>query len=410
MRVLHLTPELPCWPGGSGGATRQFHLLRRLTELGHEVTVVAPVPASDEHRRAQLEDAGVRLAGPSRPPSRAREAAAAVARRPALAARAAADPLLAWQVSVFWTALRPFALAEVERRRPDAITVEHDNAAAWVADLPRDIPAALTLHNLGPAYYASRAAAAGGVRRAWLEFESRRFARFHARWLRRYRTLIAMSELDAAQVRPLGVDVAVVPNGVAVDELPALAPSPEPATLLFTGTLSHPPNAEGIRWFAEEAWPRVLRARPQARLLVVGRGAPRRVLDLHGDQGVEVVGAVDDMGPYFERATAVVAPLRSGGGTRLKVLEAFARRRALVSTTVGCEGLDVADGRELLVADGPDELAAAVVRLLDDEALRERLGAAGRALAERTYDWRVIGDRLEEALERLARPSAGGGP
>ena len=409
MRVLHLTPELPCWPGGAGGATRQYHLLRRLSELGHEVTVVAPVPAAEEHRRAQLAGAGVRLVGPSRPPSRVREAGAAIAREPALAARAASLPLLAWQVSVFWTALRPFALAEVERSRPDAITVEHDNAAAWVADLP-DIPAALTLHNLGPAYYASRAGAATGARRALLAFESRRFARFHSRWLRRYRTLIAMSELDAAQVRPFGVPVEVVPNGVAVDELPALAPSPEPATLLFTGTLSHPPNAEAIRWFAEQAWPRVLRARPQARLLVVGRGAPRQVLDLHGSRGVEVVGAVEDMGPYFARATAVVAPLRSGGGTRLKVLEAFSRRRALVSTTVGCEGLDVADGRELLVADAPDELAAAVVRLLDDEALRERLGAAGRALAERSYDWRSLGDRLEAALARLARPSAGGGP
>ncbi len=214
-----------------------------------------------------------------------------------------------------------------------------------------------------------------------------------------------MSAADAAQVRRLGVPVEIVPNGVATSELPALAPSAEPATLLFTGTLGHPPNAEGIAWFAERVWPLVRRGHPQAKLLVVGRGAPRRVLALDGEHGIEVVGGVAEMTPWFARATAVVAPLLSGGGTRLKILEAFSSGRATVSTSVGCEGLEVADGRELLIADGPEPFAAAVGRLLDDAALRERLAANGRALAEARYDWAGLGDRLAEALGRIARPS-----
>src|SRR5215218_9616336 len=357
MRVLHLTPELPCWPGGTGGATRQFHLLRRLVELGHEVTVVAPIAAGEELRRDELERVGIRLRAAERPSSRPLEAVRAIAREPRLAARAAT------------------------------------------------LPAVLTLQNVGRHYYESRARAAHGPRAAWFGFEARRFARHARRWLPRYRALVAVSDRDAADLRGGslgGAVVEVVPNGVASDELEPLPPSDEPATLLFTGTLSHPPNAEGIRWFADRAWPDVRAARPDARLLVVGRDAPRAVLELAGRPGIEVVGAVPAMSPFFARATAVVVPLLSGGGTRLKILEAFACARSVVSTTTGCEGLAVEDGRELLVADGAEAFAAATLDLLNDADRRQLLAAAGRELAQRRYDWRALGDELAASLAEIA--------
>jgi len=405
MRVLHLTPELPCWPGGTGGATRQFHLLRRLVELGHEVTVVAPIAAGEELRRDELERVGIRLRAAERPSSRPLEAVRAIAREPRLAARAATLPVLAWQVSVFWAALRPLALAEIAERPPDVVSVEHDNAAHWLGDLPPELPAVLTLQNVGRHYYESRARAAHGPRAAWFGFEARRFARHARRWLPRYRALVAVSDRDAADLRGGslgGAVVEVVPNGVASDELEPLPPSDEPATLLFTGTLSHPPNAEGIRWFADRAWPDVRAARPDARLLVVGRDAPRAVLELAGRPGIEVVGAVPAMSPFFARATAVVVPLLSGGGTRLKILEAFACARSVVSTTTGCEGLAVEDGRELLVADGAEAFAAATLDLLNDADRRQLLAAAGRELAQRRYDWRALGDELAASLAEIA--------
>jgi glycosyltransferase involved in cell wall biosynthesis len=410
MRVLHLTPELPCWPGGTGGATRQFHLLRRLVELGHEVTVVAPVPAGETHRQAELEAAGIRLRGAVRPPGRIGETIGAIARQPSLVTRAATLPVLAWQVSVFWTALRPLALDEIASARPDVITVEHDNAAHWIGDLAGEIPAALVLQNVGRHYYESRARAVRGVRAGWFSFEARRFSRHDGRWLPHYGSLVAVSARDAEDLRAtVGGHVEVVPNGVASDELTPVAPSSEPATLLFTGTLSHPPNAEGIGWFADAVWPRLRDERPDVKLLVVGRDAPQSVLDLDRRAGIEVVGAVPTMAPYFERATAVVVPLLSGGGTRLKILEAFACERALVSTSTGCEGLAVEDGRELLVADDPERFASATLRLLDDAPLREALAGAGRELAERRYDWRVLGDELERALTALAHGGNGHG-
>jgi polysaccharide biosynthesis protein PslH len=403
MRVLHLTPELPYWPGGTGGATRQFHLLRRLVELGHEVTVVAPIPAMEAGGATVLESAGIRLVGTRRPPSRVAEVVRAAGREPGLAARAASVPVLAWQVEVFWTALRPIARRVLEGWRPDVVTIEHDAAASWVADVPPEIPATLVLQNVGPHYYESRARAAGRLARLGFGLEASRFRNYHAGWLSRYRTLIAMSDRDAGHLRGVtDTPVAVVPNGVASDELTPAPPSEEPATLLFTGTLSHPPNSEGIRWFADAVWARIRAARPDARLLVVGRSPPRAVLELAKREGIEVVGPVGDMAPFFGRATAVVVPIRSGGGTRLKILEALACRRAVLSTGVGCEGLDLAEERELLVADDPSEFAASALRLLEDPVLRERLAAAGRETAERLYDWRVLGDRLAGVLAGMA--------
>jgi glycosyltransferase involved in cell wall biosynthesis len=312
--------------------------------------------------------------------------------------------VLAWQVSVFWTAMRPHVRRALSGGA-DVVSVEHDNAAHWIADLPAGIPSVLTLQNVGRHYYESRAGAATGIGAKLLGMEARRFTRYDARWLPRYDRLIAVSERDAEDLRADGlVNVDTVPNGVATDELAAKPPSDEPATVLFTGTLSHPPNAEGIRWFADEAWPLVRNEHPDARLLIVGREPPASVLELGARDGVEVVGPVDEMGPFFERATVAVAPLRSGGGTRLKILEAFASGRPVVSTTIGAEGLEVADRRELLLADSPAEFAAGVTELLREGELRSTLATAGRELAVSRYDWRVLGDSLAATFERAARP------
>ena len=133
MKLVHLTPELPYAPGGSGGSTRQFHLLRRLVEHGHDVTVVAPVHPTQVEGTEALREVGIRLAGVRRPGSRVRETLGALARRPALGFAALREPVLAWQVDVFWTALRRLAARELDSVRPDLITVEHDWAASWHA-------------------------------------------------------------------------------------------------------------------------------------------------------------------------------------------------------------------------------------------------------------------------------------
>jgi len=404
VRILHLTPELPYAPGGSGGSTRQFHLYRRLAEHGHDVTVVSPVHPSQAEGPELLAAAGVRLVAVQRPASRVRETLGALARRPSLLLAAGREPVLAWQVDVFWTALRRLAARELDRR-PDVITVEHDWAAAWHRALPAGVPRALTLQNLTWTYYEARARAAGGSRR--LSAEAARFRRFDAAHLGAYDLLIAMSELDrtgAADVTD--TRCVAIPNGVDLrDWPPAPQPEPKPSPLvLFTGTLSYPPNAEGLEWLLREAWPRIRERVPEARLRVIGRDAPASATRLAGPE-VELTGWVPEMRPHFQEADLIAVPILSGGGTRLKVLDGLAATRALVSTRPGAEGIDIADGEHAVLADGAQPFADAVVALLGDPQRRETLAQGGRRLVEEGYEWSALGDRLEAELRALIRPA-----
>lgn len=381
MRVLWLTPELPYWPGGSGGSTRQFMLIRELIRRGHAVDVVAPIHA--RQNAEPLRALGAELFGVERPEARIREVLAAVRARPRLLADAVRIPVLAWQVEVFWTSLEPRMREAVTANLPDVILVEHDWAARWHDDLPAGIPTALALENLSWSYYERR-----GKR-----LEAKRFARFDQQHLPKYDVLLTMSEDDDAQVDG---NTAVIPNGVDTTTLQA-TPLPQAPTALFTGTFDYPPNAEGLDWLLREIWPKVRQRLPDARLLVVGRGASG------GGEGVEIAGWVPEMQPWFDQARAVLVPIRSGAGTRLKVLDGLASGRGLVTTTMGAEGVRIGAEEHALVADRAEDFAAAVARALSEAGLAERLGQAGRRLAEDVYDWRAIGARLEAVLASIAR-------
>jgi glycosyltransferase involved in cell wall biosynthesis len=205
-----------------------------------------------------------------------------------------------------------------------------------------------------------------------------------------------------------GARTAVVPNAVDTEYF---SPSPkrrDPGTMLFYGTLSYYPNLEGLLFFLREVMPIVRRLYPSARLKIVGARPPEALRRFEA-RDVTFTGFVEDLRPHLERASVVIAPLRIGGGTRLKVLEAMAMAAPLVSTTLGAEGIAVTHGREVLVADTAEHFAAQVARVLGDDELGEGLGAAGRRLVERSYDWRAATRALETLYRRALparRPSA----
>jgi glycosyltransferase involved in cell wall biosynthesis len=197
----------------------------------------------------------------------------------------------------------------------------------------------------------------------------------------------------------------VVPNGVDAAALELPPPGDEPV-VLFTGRLSYAPNAEGLLWLLREVWPRVEAAVPDARLVVVGPDPPAEARRLAGPR-VELTGWVPEMTPHYERARVVLVPILSGGGTRLKVVDGLASGRPVVATPLGAEGIEARDGEHLLLARDAEALAAAVARLLRDDAEAARIGAAGRRLAEERYDWRTIGDHLHELLGALVLRAPG---
>jgi glycosyltransferase involved in cell wall biosynthesis len=224
--------------------------------------------------------------------------------------------------------------------------------------------------------------------------------RFERRLARAIPRIVAVSEVDAEAFRRLspGVEVTVVPNGVDVTQFqPPAAEADEPPTLLFTGSMGYFPNRDAVGFFCADIWPLIRARRPHVRFRVVGTDADQQLAHLASTPGIEILGTVEDMRPVLAGGTVVVVPLRAGSGTRLKILEAMAMGRAIVSTSVGCEGIEVQSGEHLLVADAPKAFAEAVLNLLENPTQRQALGRSARKLVEARYGW----DRCVAALEAL---------
>jgi glycosyltransferase involved in cell wall biosynthesis len=211
---------------------------------------------------------------------------------------------------------------------------------------------------------------------------------------------VVVSELDAQLLNRNcpGAHFHVVENGTDIQYFAPRAGSEERNSLIFTGSLDWYPNIAAIRLFVEKVWPSVKLENPGVRFYVAGRNATVSLLRwLKQDSAITVAANPEDIRPWIARAAVFVCPILDGGGTRLKILDAMAMGKAVVSTSIGCEGLAVKDGENILIADTPEALANVVSEALKNEALRRRLGASGRALAERKYSWGVVGGHLQEA-------------
>lgn len=239
------------------------------------------------------------------------------------------------------------------------------------------------------------------MHRAYASAQWRATRREERRATRGVDLLLATSARDRRVFeRELGVpDVAVVANGIDLREF-ALAPQDgEPGVILFSGLMSYYPNQQAIRWFLDRVLPTVVDRVPGARLIVAGAAPPQWLVDRSSSR-VQVTGAVPDMRPYLEMASVFVAPLQIGGGTRVKILEAQASGRPVVSTSIGAEGLDAIDGASILLADAPEAFAQRIIEVLTDRSLAHRIALAGRRHVEARFDWDGIGERLGRLLQR----------
>ena len=196
--------------------------------------------------------------------------------------------------------------------------------------------------------------------------------------------------------------IEVVPNGVNIDYFNQKTTEPErEGSIIFTGSMEYYPNIEAVLFFAQKCWPLILEALPGATWQIVGKNPRPDVQKLARLPGVTVIGSVADVRPYFNQAAVSIVPLLVGGGTRLKILEAMAMRKPVVSTSLGCEGLEVEAGKHLLLANEPEAFAHSVIELLKDPEKRQALGNAGRALVEAQYSWERCGDRLLQVVEEV---------
>jgi glycosyltransferase involved in cell wall biosynthesis len=229
--------------------------------------------------------------------------------------------------------------------------------------------------------------------------EFRRMARYEGSAVRKFHHVIAVSENDRALMMKWveGERITVVPTGV---DLAQYAPDPdasEPGPLVtFGGAMDWEPNVDGVEYFCGEVWPAIKAEVREARLRIVGRNPVGRVRKW-ASEAIEVTGRVPSVVDHLRQSAVAVVPLRIGGGTRLKIYEAMATAKAVVSTTVGAEGLDVHHGRDIILADDARTFSQAVIMLLRDRDLRRRYGSAAAETAKR-YDWPAIGERFSEVL------------
>jgi glycosyltransferase involved in cell wall biosynthesis len=239
--------------------------------------------------------------------------------------------------------------------------------------------------------------------------EAAKMRRYETATIKRFHHVVAVSEIDRKLMTGLDPQsITVVPTGVDLQQFRAEDNSPALShEVMFLGSMDWEANVDAVTHFCEKIWPRVLSNIPDAKFRIVGRNPHPSVKKLTSDS-VEVTGTVRSVIDYLKTATVVVVPLRIGGGTRLKIYEAMAMGKAIVSTTIGAEGLDVHDGEDIVLSEGPEDFARQIIRLLRDAAARERLGGAAIRTASK-YDWSVIADRFEIVLRQVSGiPVAGG--
>lgn len=267
------------------------------------------------------------------------------------------------------------------------------------------LPCVLTHHNIESQLMARRAQVeTAPLHKLYVGLQAQRLRAYEAGLSPLFDMNIMMSPNDADELRGIAPSVAtaIVPNGVDTDYFTPSIEGHDKACI-YTGGMNMYANKDAVLYFLREIWPAIRRDHPDATFYAIGQDPPRELREhAQHDTSVVVTGYVDDVRPYVRKAAVYVVPLRVGGGTRLKVLDALAQGKAIVSTSLGCEGIGVSNGKNIQIEDEPARFAARVSALFGDAAERKRLGTAARELAESTYGWAAIGVELQRVYETVA--------
>ncbi len=388
LRILWTLPYLP-WPTTSGGKLRQFHLIRTLAERGHRITLLV------QSKQALDADTQWRL-------SRLVERLIVLPRRPLkhpktlLAAALAPYPLLASVNGLAPALSRRFGQLLAEGW--DVVQIEHSYAAQpFLAELRRRRQAfLLTEHNVESALGAATYQHLPFWSKPYVVYDQWRYRRWEARVLKAAARVAAVTAEDAAQLaRVRGDAVDVVVNGVDCRHFESVRPVAGSRRLLFVGNFEYPPNLDAVRWCVEDIMPRVWSQAADARLAICGYAMPEEWKTRWTDARIEWQGFVDDLRVEQAASTLFIAPLREGGGSKLKVLEAMAAGLPVVSTPQGVSGLSLRDGEDAFTAASAEGLAREALLLLASPRLAVRVGEAGRACARARHDWNAAADQLE---------------
>ena len=396
MRILVVSPFLP-YPPNWGFGKRVYHLMEVLART-HSVSLLT---YADERDSPHVEALKAFCAAVHTVPSRALLFGKRLAQL-----RSVASPMSFQRRSTYTEAMQR-KLDELAHGEPfDIIQVESSQMACFEFD-PRSI-VVLDEHNVEyELYYRMYQSERSTMRRLFSWFEYHKFRREEVASWRSAGGCLMSSEREMAILRtmcPL-TPATVVPNAVDTDYFKPADEAVDPDAIVFTGLMKYRPNVDAAIFFVDEILPRILARRPTAMFYVVGGDAPPAVTRL-ASRNVVVTGTVDDVRPYVHRAAVVAVPLRMGSGTRLKVLEGLSMGKPMVSTSLGCEGIDLVHREHLLIADDPRSFASGILELMSKPEVAATLGTHGRNLMLRRYRWEAAADELDGFYGRLRRPAA----
>ena len=394
MKILFLSPTVP-FPLTDGGRIRVFNLLKQIA-VKNEVTLLAlETQTTDADGVAELQQLGIQVHLVPNAPTLPRVSFGTlvkaflkrqpitVARYDIPAYRQKFRELIATQTfDLVHYEMFHIAQFHTETHLPGVLSQQNVDSAIW-----RRLCSETTNPLYKFAYWTQQLA----------------FQRYERVLSPKFDAVTCTSDIDAAVFQQHCTEnaIEIIPNGVDITHYRPDFTTEAPAHLIYIGSMDWYPNEDAVAFFADEVLPRIQERVPDVAFSIVGGNPSARVQKLAERDGIIVTGRVPEIKPYFAEATVFVVPLRIGSGTRLKILEALAMGKAIVSTTVGAEGLDLKDGAEIFIADEPTAFADVVTRLLTDVQLRRRIGENGRSRVEQDYDWRSIGEKLHALYTKI---------
>lgn len=386
-RVLYLTQVLP-YPLNTGARVRQYYVLRQLSRR-HEVTLASFVRDDDRPEHVS------HLKGLC-----AEVYTVPMARSKVRDARAVVRGLFTGQSFVIVrdeiAAMQQLVDGLLADGRYDVVQADQV-AMAQYGLRGRGVRRVLDLHNA--MYLVTERLARNQrnpLKRAVAQRETRALAQYEAELCAKFDRVVFVTDEDRTlierQIDRFGVPAdrshfTTIPICIDPTDKPVVEPVAQPFRVTALGVMFWPPNAEGVAWFADEIWPQVRAAHPEAVLTIVGKNPPEYLARLNGQNHIEVTGFVPDVNRILAETAAFIVPLRAGGGMRVKILDTWCWGLPIVSTSIGAEGIDIRDGENILIADAPADFGAAVSRLLSDARLNDCLRRNGRQWVEERYDW-----------------------
>lgn len=400
INILFVSATVP-YPATDGGRIRVLNLIRRLCRV-HKVTFLTFITLpTDEMGSAYLREMGAEVVGIKWEHQRSIGALRSLSQNLVYG-----KPLT---IGRYYSAEMVRVLKDLlASRRFDVVHFEMLHTGQFVPDLgaksEKSYATVLGEQNIDSCIWRRLAREESNPLRKLIFYSQYRYFRsYEGRVCPRFDLCVCVSMQDQRDLASLcsGTAIELVPNGVDPDYFKPGEDVEDETRLVFTGSMDWQPNEDAVLYFCHHILPHVRAEIPEIEFYIVGSNPTERVLKLRSIKGVTVTGSVEDVRPYMASAAVFVVPLRIGGGTRLKILQALAMEKAVISTSIGCEGLDLEQDRHLLVADEPRQFAAGAVQLIKNRAMRRRLGESGRMLVQERYDWDVIAGELESAYRRL---------